>query len=32
MPGVEKVVEEDTLKEEKSAVDFHHVFFLFERD
>lgn len=26
MLGVEKVVEEDTLKEEKSAVDFHLVF------
>ncbi len=30
--GVEKVVEEDTLKEEKSAVDFHRIFYLFERD
>ena len=30
--GVGKVVEEDTLKEEKSAVDFHRVFYLFERD
>ena len=29
---VEKVVEKDTLKEEKSAVDFHRVFYLFERD
>lgn len=32
MLGVEKVVEEDTLKEEKSAVDFHRIFYLFERD
>lgn len=32
MLDVEKVVEEDTLKEEKSAVDFHRVFYLFERD
>ena len=31
--GIEKVVEEGILKEEKSAVDFHRVFFyLFERD
>ena len=26
-----KVVEEDTLKEEKSAVNFYRVFYLFER-
>ena len=32
MSGIKKVVEEDTLKEEKSAVDFYHVFYLFERD
>lgn len=32
MLGIKKVVEEDTLKEEKSAVDFHRVFYLFERD
>lgn len=32
MLGIKKVVEEDTLKEEKSAVDFHLVFYLFERD
>ena len=32
MSGIKKVVEEDTLKEEKSAVDFHRVFYLFERD
>ena len=30
--GVKKVVEEDTLKEEKSAVDFHRVFYLFGSD
>lgn len=30
--GIGKVIEEDTLKEEKSAVDFHRVFYLFERD
>ena len=32
MLGVKEVVEEDTLKEEKSAIDFHRVFYLFERD
>lgn len=32
MSSIGKVVEEDTLKEEKSAVDFHRVFYLFERD
>ena len=32
MLGIKKVVEADTLKEEKSAVDFHLVFYLFERD
>ena len=32
MLDVEKAVEQDTLKEEKSAVDFHRVFYLFERD
>ena len=32
MLGGEKVVEEDILKEEKSAVDFHRVFYLFESD
>ena len=30
--GIRKVVKEDTLKEEKSAVDFHRVFYLFESD
>ena len=30
--GIKKVVEEDTLKEEKSAVDFYRVFYFFERD
>ena len=30
--GVKKVVEKDTLKEEKSAVDFYRVFYLFESD
>ena len=32
MLGGKKVVEEDILKEEKSAVDFHRVFYLFESD
>jgi hypothetical protein len=32
MLGIKKVVGEDTLKEEKSAIDFHRVFYLFERD
>ena len=27
--SIGEVVEEDTLKEEKSAVDFHRVFYLF---
>ena len=30
--GIRKVVKEDTLKEEKSAVDFYRVFYLFESD
>lgn len=29
--GIRKVVKEDTLKEEKSAVDFHPVFRIIER-
>ena len=32
MLGIGEVVEEGTLKEEKSAVDFHRVFYLFERE